>query len=225
MLKTTYINIGSDPSIMEFLPPHSVATTPPNEQLADAAGVAAWHHGFRVGFSWNPGNVAGAELNGQNVDNTVNLSYFGGVYGLPIPAAGIPNIGLWDSLSQRAQNTFIRDGVLELERPAIKATTSVSLAPFLRGYIRTGTLLEPLMVCIRGGFDPSEISNQTLADRMYLPLEIGVPAPPGTDACLVFEKAGLWPAYATPVAPNYGFTYTENFLFSDAMLYTKIFQG
>ena len=208
MLKTTYINIGGDPSIMEFLPPYSANTTPPNELLADAAGAANWWHGFRVGFTWDPLNVAGAELNGNAVDNTVRLNYFGGAYGLPFPPGGIPNIALWDSISQRAQNTFIRDGIIEMERPAIKAMTSVSLAPFLRAYIRIGTLQEPLMVCIRGFFDPNEISNQTLADRMYLPLEVGVPNPPGTDACLVFERGAGWPAYATPVNPTIGYTYS-----------------
>ena len=65
--ETTYINIGADPSIMEFLPPHSVATTPPNELLADAAGAAAWHHGFRVGFTWNPGNNRRSWVERQNV--------------------------------------------------------------------------------------------------------------------------------------------------------------
>ena len=120
---------------MEFLPPHSAVTTAPNEVLADAAGAGRWDHGFRVGFSWS-GNVAGAELIGQNPDNIVDLSYFGGVYGLPAPAGGIPNIALWDAISQRAQATFIGDGTLELARPAIEATTSVSLAPFLRAYVR-----------------------------------------------------------------------------------------
>ena len=44
MMKTTYVNICEDPGIFEFLPPRSAATTPPNEVLASAAGVAALFH-------------------------------------------------------------------------------------------------------------------------------------------------------------------------------------
>ena len=68
------------------------------------------------------------------------LKCFSNNYFRPIPAGGRPAVNQWAALAQRAQAIFVRDGIIELTRPHTKATTSLSLARFIRGYIRRGNL-------------------------------------------------------------------------------------
>ena len=69
--------------------PYTVATTPANEVLGDAAGNASWWANWRLGFTNSNAHAGVADLNGQNHDQTVLLNYSAAAYGL---IHGIPKI-------------------------------------------------------------------------------------------------------------------------------------
>lgn len=226
LLKTVYLNITIEPAIFDFLLPHSAATFLITEQFQDDGGVGppALEHGWRLAFSFSAANPIAGALNGMNTDSSPLLDFWniGAAYGFPAPPGGVPVPGMYPALAARAQAVFSKENIITFEKPLIKASASTSIAPFLRAYIRSGTLDNPMYVAIRGIIDSDNVSNQTLCDRMFLPLRIGVPAGAGDDHCFPFIRDPGWAPFVLPTDSSLGHTYTENTRFPDILTYLGI---
>lgn len=223
ILKTIYLNLTIEPAVFSFLGSYNAATFLPTEQFRDDAGAAppALEHGWRLLFSWSSQPATPAAMNGMMQDASPLLDYWNVAahYGFPAPAGGIPPAHVMSALASRAQACFAKEKIVSFEKPLIKAGVSTSLAPFIRGYYRTGTVEEPGFLSFRGIIDSEDISDATLVDRFYLPLRGGVG---NDDNCFPFIRDPGWAPYVCPTDPQLGHSYSENTLFSDIATYAGI---
>jgi hypothetical protein len=139
---------------------------------------------------------------------------YDGFFNPNLPAADQMNIGAnttidVESWISAGQELFTETNIFSYERPPIKNFVTTSKSLYLDARVESGTETSPEVISIRSTFQPEDVTNLDLTDRLYFPI-----CTRADDFPSVHHAGNNWSADQLPTdmydnALACGYTYTE----------------